>query len=75
MSNYATKRDLKNATGIDTSKLAAKSDLASVKAEVDKIDIDKLKTVPIDFSKLSNVAKNQTVEKLCMINHLLVDLF
>ena len=75
MSNYATKRDLKNATGIDTSKLAAKSDLASVKAEVDKIDIDKLKTVPIDFSKLSNVAKNQAVEKLCMINHLLVDLF
>ena len=75
MSNYATKRDLKNATGIDTSKLAAKSDLASVKAEVDKIDIDKLRTVPIDFSKLSNVAKNQPVEKLCMINHLLVDLF
>ena len=53
MSNYATKADLKNATGVDTSKLAAKSDLASLKTEVDKIDVDKLKTVPIDLSKLS----------------------
>ena len=42
LSNYATKLDLKNATGVDTSKLAAKSDLASLKAEVDKIDVDKL---------------------------------
>ena len=44
LSNYATKADLKNATGIDTSKLAAKSDLVSLKAEIDKIDVDKLKT-------------------------------
>ena len=36
LSNYATKSDLKNATGIDTSKLAAKSDLASLKTEIDK---------------------------------------
>ena len=41
--NYATKTDLKNATEIDPSKLAAKSDLLSLKAEVDKLDIDKLK--------------------------------
>ena len=41
LSNYATKADLKNATGIDTSKLAAKSDLVSLKAEVNKIDVDK----------------------------------
>ena len=40
--NYATKLDLKNETGFVTSKLAAKSDLASLKAEVDKIDVDKL---------------------------------
>ena len=39
LSNYATKSDLKNATSIDTSKLAAKSDLVSLKAEVDKLDI------------------------------------
>ena len=40
--NYATTTDLKNARGIDTFKLAAKSDLASLKAEIDKLDIDKL---------------------------------
>ena len=70
LSNYAAKLDLKNTTGTDTSKLAAKSDLASLKPEVDKIDVDKLKTVPIDLSKLSNVVKNKIVKKLCMINWL-----
>ena len=48
--NYATKTDLKNATEIGTSKLAAKSDLASLKAEVDNLDIDKLIPVPVDLS-------------------------
>ena len=61
-SNYATTLDLNNAEGADTSKLAAKSDLASLKAEVDKIDIDKLKTVPIDLSKSSDVVKNEVVK-------------
>ena len=42
-SNYATKNNLKGAIEVDTSNLAAKSDLASLRAEVDKIDIDKLK--------------------------------
>ena len=36
LSNYATKVDLKNATGVDTSKFAKKVDLASLKSEVDK---------------------------------------
>ena len=63
LSNYATKTDLKKATGIDTSKLAAKFDLASLKAEVYKIDIDKLNTVPVDLSKLSNVVNNEVVKK------------
>ena len=63
MSNYATKLDLKNATGVDTSKLAAKSDLASLKTEVDKIDVDKPKTVPIDLSKLSNIVKNEVIRE------------
>ena len=66
-SNYATKADLKNATGIDTSKLALKSNLARLKAEADKIDVNKLKTVSVDLSKLSNVVNN-VVKKLCMIN-------
>ena len=42
LSNYATKTDLKGATGVDTSNLIAKSDLAGLKAEVDKMDIEKL---------------------------------
>ena len=63
LSNYAAKTDLKNATGIDTSKLAAKSDLVSLKAEVDKLDIDKLVPVPVDLSKLSDVVKNDVVKK------------
>ena len=63
LSNYATKADLKNATGIDTSKLAAKSDLASLKAEVDKLDIDKLIPVPVDLRKLSDLVKNDVNKK------------
>ena len=68
LSNYATMLDLENVAGIDLSKLAAKSNLASLKAEVDKIDVDKLKSVPIYLSKLSNLVKNEVVKKLCMIN-------
>ena len=46
--NYATKADLKNATKIDTSKLALKSDSANLKPEVDNLDIEKL--VPVQFT-------------------------
>ena len=63
LSNYATKTNLRNTTGADTSKLASKSDLASLKAEADKGDIDKVKTVPVDLSKLSNVVNNDVVKK------------
>ena len=47
--NYVTKADLKGATGVDTSNLAIKSSLAKLKTEVDKIDIDKFKTVSVDL--------------------------
>ena len=57
-SNYATKSDLKDGTGIDTSNYVLKSNLSSLKTEVDKLDIDKLVHIPIDLSKLSDVAKN-----------------
>ena len=63
LSNYATKTDLKKATAIDTSNLALKSNLSKLKTEVDKIDIDKLKTAPIDLNKLNNVVKNEVVKK------------
>ena len=63
LSNYAAKSDLKNATGVDTSKLAEKFDLASLKAEIDKINVDKLNTVPIDLSNLSNAVNSEVVKK------------
>ena len=47
----------------DTPKLSAKSDLASLRAEVDKLDTDKLIPVPVDLSKLSDVVKNDVVKK------------
>ena len=65
MSNYATKIDLKNATHVDTSRFALKENLASLKTEVDKLDIDKLVPVSVDLSKLREVVK-----KLCLINWL-----
>ena len=63
LSNYATKTDLKNVSHVDVSSFALKSNLASLKTEVDKIDADKLKTVPVDLAKLSNVVKNGVVKK------------
>ena len=69
LSSYSTKADLKETTKVDRSNLAAKLDLASLKAEVDKIDIGKLKTVFVDVSKLSNEVNNEIVKKkLRMIN-------
>ena len=64
LSNYATKSDLKNATGIDTSKLAAKFDLVSLKAEVDKLDTDKLKSVPTNLSNLKSKVDKLDIVKL-----------
>ena len=84
MSNYATKKKLDYATGIDTSNLAAKKDFFALKAEIDKLDIHKLvnvpsslinlktnvggsgvgklKAVPIDLKKLSDVVNNEVVK-------------
>ena len=54
LSNYATKTDLKNATGVDISKFAKKVDLASLKSEVDELDIDKLEKVPTGLNSLKS---------------------
>ena len=62
LSNYATKTDLKNVTHVDVSSYALKTNLAALKTEVDKINVDKLKTVPNDLVKLSNVVKNNVVK-------------
>ena len=61
--NYATKTDLKNVTHVDVNSFASKANLASLKTEVDKIDTDKLKTIPVDLAKLSKNVKNNIVKK------------
>ena len=63
LSNYATKTDLKNVTHVDTSSFALKINLANLKTEFDKLDIDKFAPVPVDLSKLSNIVKNDVVKK------------
>ena len=64
LSNYATKKDINDITHVDTSNFALKTNLSSLKTEVDKLDIDKLATVPVDLSKLSNVVKNDVVKNV-----------
>ena len=63
LTNYATKTDLKNIAHTDVSSFASKTNLSALKTEVDKIDVDKLKTVSDDLVKLSNVVKNEVVKK------------
>ena len=63
LSNYATKQDIKDIAHIDASGFALKTNLAALKTEIDKIDTDKLKTVPIDLAKFTNVVKNEVVKK------------
>ena len=55
LSSYATKADIKNILHVDTSSFALKTNLANLRSEVDKLDVDKLVSVPVDLSKLSDV--------------------
>ena len=66
LSNYATKADIRNISHVDTSsfgKKVLKRNLASLKPEVDKLDVDKLVPLPVDLSKLSDVVKNCIIKK------------
>ena len=63
MSNYATKSYLKWAKDIDTTKFVEKVDLADSKTDTDKLDIDNLKTIPVDLSKLSDAVKIKVIRK------------
>ena len=63
LSNYATKADIKNISHVDTSSFELKTNLASFRTEVDKLDIDTLAPVLVDLSKLSGVVKNDVVKK------------
>ena len=63
MSNYATKSDLRDISHVHVSSFALRTNLASLKSEIDKLDSNKLAPVPVDLSKLSDVLKNDVVKK------------
>ena len=63
LSNYATETDIKNISHVDISVFALKTNLASLKTKLDTLDIDKLVPVPVDWSKLSDVVKNDIIKK------------
>ena len=64
LSNYVTKAELKNATGVDTSKFAKKVDLANLKSNADELDVDKFKNVPTNLSSLAIKVDKLHVDKL-----------
>ena len=68
LSNYATKADLKNATGVDTSKFVKKTDLANLKSDVDKLDIDELKNVPSNLNNLKSKVDKLDADKLALVS-------
>ena len=63
LSNYATEKDINDITHVDVSGFASKTNLAALKTEIDKIDVDKLKTAPTDLAKLTNAVENDLVKK------------
>ena len=63
LSNYATKTDIKNILQVDTSSFALITNLANLKSEVDKLDIEKSAPVLVDLRKLSDVEKNDVAKK------------
>ena len=67
MSNYATKTDIKNISYVDTLSFALKTNLANLKTDLDKLDIDILAPVPVDLTNLSDVVK-MSLKKLHMMN-------
>ena len=62
--NYATKGDLKYATGVDTTSFAKTIDLANLKPDVDKLEIDKLKNIPTNFSNLKSKVDKLDIDKV-----------
>ena len=67
LSSYATKKDIKNITHIDTSSFALKMNLANLKTEDDKLDIDKLKSLPNNLSNLKTKIDKLDIDKLVPI--------
>ena len=67
-SNYATKADLKNATGVDASSFAKKTNLPNLKSDVDKLKFDKLKNVPSDLNNLKSKVDDLDFDKLVLVS-------
>ena len=68
MSNYAIKTDFKNETGVDTSSYDKKVDLANLKSDVDKLDIDRLKNLPTNLNNLTSKVDRLDVDKLVPVS-------
>ena len=64
LSNYATKKDTKNITHVDTSNFAWKTNLANLKTEVGKLDINKLKLLPNNLSNSETKVDKLDIDKL-----------
>ena len=67
MNNYARKSKVKNVTGVDTSDFAKKADLASLKSEVNELDVDRLETISNDLSNLSNIIDKDVAKRLYVL--------
>ena len=70
LSNYATKADIQNITHIDSSNFVLKTNLANLKAEVDKLDIDKLGSLPNNLSNLKTKVDKLNIDKLVPVSKL-----
>ena len=67
LSNYATKADLKTAAGFNTSDFAKKTDLANLKSDVDKLDIDKLRNIQSNLGNLKSKVDKLDIDKLVRV--------
>ena len=67
LSNYATKDNIKNITDVDTSSFTLQTNLANLKTEVDKLDIDKLKSLPNNLSNLKTEVDKLDIDKLAPV--------
>ena len=68
LSSYATKADLKNVKHVYVTNFAVKANLASLKTELNKIDVEELKILLVDLAKLSNAVKDDVIKRLNMTN-------
>ena len=66
--NYATKANIKNITHVDTSGFALNTNLANLKNDVDKLDIDELKNLPNNLRSLKTKVDKLDIDKLILVS-------